>query len=113
MMKRLTRVFFGFEADDVPRDTLLGPVLIVYGGHDPHVCSLTFSNNLMDKLTLPIPGVDGPAKYDNENLLFERVGPDLFRLTVGTSADKVQWRRRSRDIDAAFKMGGGRAWGVF
>ncbi|WP_242146114.1 hypothetical protein [Sphingomonas sp. BAUL-RG-20F-R05-02] len=113
MMKRLTRVFFGFAPDDVPRDSQLGHLKIVYGNHNPHDCSLTFSNNLMDKLTLPVPGVDGPAKYDNENLLFQRVGPSMFRLTVGSNSAKAQWRRRSQEIDAAFKMGGGRAWGVF
>ncbi len=113
MMKRLTRVFFGFSPDDVPRDSPLGHLEVVYGGHDPHTCSMTFSNNLMDKLTLPIPGVDGPVKYDNENLLFQQIGPSLFRLTVGNNTQKAQWRRRSQDIDAAYKMGGGRAWGVF
>lgn len=113
MMKRLTRVFFGFPPDHVPRDTSIGRVQIAYNGYDPHDCSLTFSNNHMDKLTLPIPGVDGPVKYDSENLLFQRVGLGLFSLTLGTNAEKNQWRRRSREIDANFKMSGGRAWGVF
>lgn len=113
MMKRLSRVFFGFPPDDVDRDTLLGHLGIAYAGHPFHDCSLTFSNNHMDKLTLPIPGVDGPPKYDDENLLFKRLGPGRFSLEVGTNAEKKQWRRRSKEIGAAFKMSGGRAWGVF
>jgi HKD family nuclease len=113
MMKRLTRVFFGVSPHDVPRDTLLGYLKIAYGNREAHDCSLTFSNNLMDKLTLPIPGVDGPPKYDGKNLLFRRVRPGFFELTLGTAGERARWRRRSKDIGAAFTMSGGRAWGVF
>jgi HKD family nuclease len=112
MMKRLTRVFFGIEARDVPRDTALGQVELNYHG-SLGGGSLTFSNNGMDKITLPAPGHAGPPKYDGEDLLFRRVAPGVFELSLGTKRQKGDWLRRSRRIDAAFKLQGGRQWGVF
>lgn len=75
--------------------------------------SLTYSDNTMDKLGLPIPGADGPEAYDNEYLLFRKTGPMTFELTIGTKSMKNQWLRRSVAIDGYFKMVSGREWGVF
>ncbi len=77
-------------------------------------CSLTFSDNKMDKLVLPIPGDGGPVSYDNEVLMFERIGPGIFKLMLGKQSEIVSWKRKSQRIDASFRMsGGGRQWGVF
>lgn len=114
MLKRLTRVFFGIPALDVPRKTHLGYFMIGYDGGPARQCSLTFAHNGMDRLTLPLPGTEGPPKYDHENLLFRRVGHSKFDLVVGTKSQLVLWSKRSKAIDASFQMsGGGRAWGVF
>lgn len=114
MMKRLSRVFFGVPPIDVPQNSPLTHMKISFNGREPWPCSLTFSDNGMDKLTLPAPGTHGPPKYDNENLLFRRIGADHFALELGTSAQKRMWLKRSKAIEADFSMSsGGRTWGVF
>jgi HKD family nuclease len=112
MMKRLSRVFFDFTPAALPENTPIGRVEIVFGNRAEQY-SLTYSDNKMDKLVLPIPGDGGPAAYDNEGLLFERLSPRRFRLSLGAAGDKTQWLRKSRLISGAFRMTSGRQWGVF
>ena len=114
MLKRNSRVFFGFPARDLSRDTSLGDVAIDYGGTVRSDCSLRFSNNAMDVLTLPLPGSHGPARYDQETLCFEQIGLRRFRLTVGRRREVASWKQRSKAVDGHFRMSsGGREWGVF
>lgn len=113
MMKRLSRVFFGFDPVDVPENTFIGSVSMRFNGGAFNDYSLTYSDNGMDKLNLPMPGADGPAAWDNCNLLFTRETPKQFTVTLGTAAKKAQWSKASKAIDAAFKMTSGREWGVF
>src|SRR5581483_10115396 len=87
-LPRGARVFFGFPADDVPRNTIFGNVVIVCDGYDPVVRSMRFGNNMMDKINLPVPGQHGPGTYDHSFLLFEKIGPErqgrhVFRLRLG------------------------------
>lgn len=112
MMKRLSRVFFGFAPTAVPENTHIGDVEISFNGQSAPF-SLTYSDNKMDKLVLPIPGSGGPAAYDNEYLLFRRIKPGAFELTIGAKATKAQWFKKSVAIDGAFHMASGREWGVF
>lgn len=113
MLKRNTRVFFGFQARELARDTTIGEVAIRYGTHDRPDCSLRFSNNSMDVLTLPLPGDGGPAEYDQKVLHFHRVGVRRFVLELGNATQIASWRRRSDQIGGTQQMAGGRAWGVF
>lgn len=113
MMKRLSRVFFGFGSIAVPENTHIGDVEIGFNGGQGAQFSLTYSDNKMDKLVLPIPGAGGPPAYDNECLLFLRTNPGVFQLTLGTKPLKAQWLKRSSAIEAAFRMQSGREWGVF
>jgi HKD family nuclease len=113
MMKRLTRVFFGFNQTAVPENTLLGAVDMYFDTGAPGQYSLTYSDNKMDKLNLPTPGIDGPLSYDNQCLLFRRMAPKVFKLTLGTKADRATWLKRSIAIEGAFKMTSGREWGVY
>ena len=113
MLKRNTRVFFGFPARDHAPDTALGHVTIEYGGAVRYDCSMRFSNNSMDVLTLPVPGGEGPAAYDQETICFERTGVCQFRVTLGRHRDVTQWKRMSQQIDGFFQMSSGREWGVF
>lgn len=114
MMKRLTRVFFGFSPDDLPKNSHIGDVeLRLNGGYDGGIFSLTYSDNKMDKLVLPVPGLGTPPAYDNEYLLFKRWKPGGFELSIGSKALKNQWLKRSLAIEGAFKMSSGREWGVF
>lgn len=113
MLTRNTRVYFGFQARDLDRDTLIGEVALRYGAHHRDGCSLRFSNNAMDVLTLPIPGDEGPAAYDQEVLLFRRTGVREFALSLGTRSQAAQWRRQSGQIGGLHRMTSGREWGVF
>lgn len=113
MLKRNTRVFFGFPARDLDPDTTVGHVAIEYAGNTRGDCSLRFSNNSMDVLTLPVPGVEGPPAYDQETICFEQIGVRKFRLILGTRRDVTNWKRQSEAIDGAFRMTSGREWGVF
>ena len=85
MMSRMTRVFFGAPAEDVPVDSHLGYILVRYRGPGIHECSLRFSNNSMDVLTLPVPGAPWPAAYHERTLILTReltpTGP-RFRMRV-------------------------------
>lgn len=113
MMKRLSRVFFGFNATTLAENSHVGDVAISYNGKPEKDYSLTYSDNKMDKLVLPIPGSDGPGAYDKIWLLFKTVGPRRFQLSVGSAANRSTWLKKSRAIDGAFKMSSGREWGVF
>ena len=113
MMKRLSRVFFGFNPIAVPENTPIGSVSIAYNHGSYSLYTLAYSDNKMDKINIPMPGSIGPAAYDNEVLLFSQVSPYLFNLTIGTKANKATWIKNSKAIDAYFKMSSGREWGVF
>ena len=116
MLSPMTRVYFGFRATNVSTDTLIGHVALEYGAYLRPDCSLRFSNNSMDVLTLPVPGAGGPPSYDQEALLFERVADPAgsrFVLRLGTKAQKKSWYKASDAISASFKMSSGRQWGVF
>ena len=114
MMKRLSRVFFGVPASDVPQNSPLTTLTITYDDVPKLDCSLTFSDNGMDKLTLPILGAGGPPKYDGKNLLFTRIKAGIFQLELGTASQKQQWVKKSKAVDAHHVMPpDGREWGSF
>lgn len=113
MMKKLSRVFFGVPAIHVPHNSPLTTVSIAYKGVAKNDCSLTFSDNSMDKLTLPLPGNGGPEAYDQEVLLFTRLGPSSFQLEIVSPARKMTCMEESQKIDALYSMPSGREWGVF
>lgn len=113
MLTPMTRVFFGFPARDVPRDTAIGMVAIRYAAQTRDDCSLVFSNNSMDKLTLPVPDSGGPSDYDHTNLLFEKRSDGTFVLKLGTANEKGRWVKTSQSIGGHRKMTSGRQWGVF
>ena len=113
MMKRNARVFFGFDAADLDRDTTIGDVIIQFDNKAPQRRPLRFSNNSMDVLTLPVPGSEGPVEYDNRTLHFQQTGLRVFRLSLGSRADLKRWKRRSATIGGKLAMKGGRQWGVY
>jgi hypothetical protein len=111
-----TRVFFGFPADRVPRNTIIGPVMMTQRGRVPTTKNLRFGNNMMDKLNLPVPGTEGPANgYDYSFLLFEResgsAGSGRFRLSKLTRTG-LDHRRRKAMSERRFTMTGGREYGL-
>lgn len=111
-MQRGSRVFFGFGDKTLPRNSPIGTVRILYDAHSASR-NLRFGNNSMDKLDLPIPGVEGPATYSGQTLLFTREGPRSFRLSVGSAAEIKKWKDASRAAGTLFAMRSGREFGVF
>ena len=113
MLKRNSRIFFGFPARDLAPDSMIGHVAIEFNGQVRPDCSLRFSNNHMDVLTLPVPDAGGPPSYDDETLCFERIGVRMFRLSLGSRREVSGWKRQSRKINASLAFRGGREWGVY
>jgi hypothetical protein len=107
-----TRAFFHLDPARKRRNTPLGSVRIRYGVHDA-VRNMRFGNNQMDKLDLPIPGVDGPPTYENNVLLFTRMNDGSFEVSLGTPADIRRWKAASATLGTKFRMTSGREWGVF
>jgi len=109
---RGTRVFFGFPAASVPRNTVLGHVMMRASGSTPVERSVRFGNNFMDKVNLPIPGRNGPVTYDNSYVIFERQGPGRFDVIT---TDRAGLRRRARRANRTvqYEMAGGREYGLF
>ncbi len=114
MLSAMTRVFFDVEPVEVPKNTKLTDVTVRYGTH-VEKRPLRYGNNLMDVLTLPVPGSGGPPAYDQETLRFTRTvekGSPVYVLKVATGADKKAWAKASQAAGSSFAMRGGRAWGV-
>lgn len=118
MLRRFTRVYFDFEARDVPTDTFIGHLNIEIGGVQHHDRTLRYSDNSMDVLTVPVPGVAGaPAQYDNETLLFRRVTDARARvrfiMSLAGPGDEAAWRKKSRAVGGHWRMSSGREFGVY
>lgn len=114
MMKRLTRVFFGFGPDDLRRNTTLGSVSIAYGTAGSRLYNLRFSDNSMDVINLPRPGTEGPPTYDHQVVRFERLANGDFRLSLGSARDRRAWESKSRAIGGLHQFkASNRFWGVF
>ena len=114
MMKRLSRVFFGVPVVKVPKNSPLKKVKILTGKSGPIQCSLTFSDNGMDKITLPYPEEHNIGAYDNKILLFNRTGISEFRLSVYSKTKLDALKKKSARVGSVYKMSsGGRAWGLY
>lgn len=84
---RGTRVFFGFGAENVPRNTGLGGVYIRIPGYDYVFRTIRFGDNGMDIVNLPIPDRHGLETYQGRHLIFVREstsadGLACFKLIV-------------------------------
>lgn len=110
-LQRGSRVFFGFSAKDVPRNTSLGSIDIIFGGQTAK-CNMRYGNNQMDKLNLPVPRNPGPPTYQNTTLMFTKKGKSNFELDVGTRARSRIWKVISQRQGTFYKMASGREFGV-
>jgi hypothetical protein len=113
-LRRGTKVYFGFPADTVSRNTVLGRITLRFEGKPRSLRSVRFGNNSMDKVNLPIPGEDGPDSYDNSVAHFERLKLDRFRVKLGDKKDLAHWRRLSLEQRMRYSFGlGGREFGFY
>ena len=112
--RRGTRVYLGFPYRQVPRDTKLGGVTMKFGNKQAQRNrSITFGNNSMDKIHLPVPGTFGPSKYDNSVVHFRRVGSNEFIVSLGTGRIVATWRRKSQRQGLFDRLGRGRRFGFY
>lgn len=117
-LRRYSRVFFGFPAQDLPKNSPIGGIPLLLGGTIHEDRHLRYGDNAMDKLDLPIP-VGETIDYRHQTILFTRmVGPSgevRFRMQIAGSGDRARWRAKSRKKSALFKFAGGstREFGVF
>jgi len=103
--RRGTRVYFGFSAKDVPKNTVLGDVPVRYIGKQIVHPSIRFGDNSMDKLNLPVPGEAGPDSYDHKWLHFtKRNGCFELKCTEGEGVD--DWREVSKSQGMHYTFGG-------
>ena len=113
-LRRGTRVYFGFSADNVPRNTVLGYVRLQFEAMPESIRSVRFGNNQMDKVNLPIPGQEGPNSYDNTVVHFERIGPERFRVRLAQGRGLARWRRLSQQQGMRYAFAaGGREFGFY
>jgi len=112
MMSRNMRVYFGFPARDLPKDSPIGTVELVYRGHRWQDQALRFSNNSMDVLNLPVPGRDGvPNSYDNKLIEFRRLGQMQFEMQIHEGSRKKKFLQKARSAGTLRRMKSGRPWG--
>lgn len=113
-MPRGASAFFGFPIAAQDRNTHIGDLEIIYRRHAERY-PLRLGNNYMEKLSLPIPGIDGPESYESTVLLFSKVGDRRFELDVAPS-DSLKarsWEKKSLTQKTRFTMRSGRKFGVF
>lgn len=114
---RGTRVFFGFPATLVGKNTIIGYIEVQVAGFDPIQRSVRYADNSMDKVNLPVPGRNGPSTYDNSYLIFDHAGLapgglQQFQLTV-TDLAGLNARRNSSRNAVDLQMTSGRPYGLF
>lgn len=114
MLKALMRVFFGFPARDLARDTRIGAISIRYKGELRNDRTLRYSNNSMDVLTMPVPADGGPDSYDGRIVHFEK-HPEtsglIFEMQVLEPSELGKLQRRS--MGTSYALSSGRKWGVY
>ena len=118
MLRALTRVFFEFEARDVPKKSHIGEIDIEFGGTVHRGRTVIYAHNGMDELNLPLAGEDGsPQDYDQATVLFRRVaqtGRTVYRLSIAGAGDRSRWKAQSHRIGRVWNMRPSpREFGVF
>lgn len=117
-LRRYTRVFFGFPARNLSRNSPIGSIVIVFDRTIHPNRHLRYGDNQMDKLDLPV-SADSSVDYRNQTVLFTReIGPRgrvRFLMQLGDAGERARWRAKSRRLSALFKFAGSsdREFGVF
>jgi len=102
--------YFGFalEEDRSP-NTIIGSVDFVTPDGAPHQRNLRLGNNMMEKITLPIPEQCGLEMYDGKILTFRRDNNRYFINALETDDFERVFGHR---LDQIFGMGSGRRYGL-
>lgn len=115
MMRPLTRVFFGFGSEQVPRKTSLGVVTLHFRGRTFTNLSIEHAHNSMDRLNLPAREGPSAARYDGKTLIFTKVADHddvAFELATADKRATDRLRLASSRKQLIFTMPGkGREFG--
>jgi hypothetical protein len=112
-MRRFTRVFFGGAAEDLPPETPIDKLTLIWDGESHPDRTLKYGDNGMDKLNIPPVGDRGDMFYARKTLLFTRVAPRVFEFRVGDDSDKRKWHHESRLRGVLMPRISQREWGLF
>lgn len=83
---RGAQVFFGFSAADVPENTEHGKIVLQIAKGGKYERTVSFSDNHMIKVILPVPEEMGLGTFDDRVLLFTRAGQYSGKTTFLFSA---------------------------
>lgn len=84
--------YFGFNSpDDLPPNSVIGEVTFTTAVGDPVTNNLRLGNNMMEKVSLPIPETHGFDIYDGKVLVFQ-----------GSSDGFTMWALEADDFETAF-----------
>lgn len=104
-----TARYFGFDPpDDLPPNSVIGPVTFETPSGRVVTNNLRLGNNLMEKISLPIPEEHGFDIYDGKVLIFQRQSERFFMRVVEASDFETAFGDR---LSAVRVMGSGRRYG--
>lgn len=104
-----TARYFGFNPPaDLPRNSVIGTVTFETPVGNRVSNNLRLGNNMMEKISLPIPETHGFDIYDGKILVFQRVGEHFVMRALEADDFETAFGDRLRDVRI---MGSGRRYG--
>lgn len=101
--------YFGFNPpEDLDRNSVIGPITFVSPVGDEITRNLRLGNNLMEKISLPIPETHGFDIYDGKVLVFRRSGDAFIMHALETEDFEASFGDR---LTAVRAMASGRRYG--
>lgn len=101
--------FFGFNApDDQKKNTVIGEITFAPLVGDNVTNNLRMGNNMMEKISLPIPETHGFDQYDGKVLVFQRDGKKFKMLALEADDFEKAFGGKLAGIQI---MGSGRRYG--
>lgn len=105
----ITARYFGFNPPhNLPPNSVIGAVMFETPVGDPVSNNLRLGNNMMEKISLPIPETHGFDIYDGKILVFQRSGDRFIMRALEADDFETAFGDRLHDVR---KMGSGRRYG--
>lgn len=102
--------YFGFDVpDDLPKNSIIGKVKFVANVGEAVSNNLRLGNNLMEKISLPMPETHGFDIYDGKVLVFGRRGNGFLIQALEAADFEAAFATRITEINL---MGSGRRYGL-
>jgi HKD family nuclease len=112
-LPRGASAFFGFTIKKQKPNTFIGKIRIKIG-KTKMAYRLRLGNNLMEKISLPIPEECGIESYDENVILFKKID-DYYTIEIQPqgSSKANRWGAFSEKQHSGYSMRSGRRFGVF